>query len=486
MLVLILGTGVFLTLGLKAMPWRRLGFGFKMLWKGREEQGKGDITPFNALMTSLSATIGTGNIAGVGTALAIGGPGALFWMWITALVGMATKYAEAVLAVRYREVDENNNYVGGPMYYIRNGLGERWMWLAILFAVFGAVAGFGIGNTVQANSVAHGLNEEFGVPAVWTGVAMAVLVGLVLIGGIKWIAQVAGKLVPLMALAYLLSGLVVLALNLGEIPGAIVTIFEAALTPAAGVGGFAGASVLLALQMGVARGIFSNEAGLGSAPIAHASAETDSPVCQGTVAMLGTFIDTIIICTITGLVIVVSGQWKAVNPDFVTCEQQGGVIEEQASSSWMIQRSSTSCTLEAEDGTVETVSKNQTGARLTSASFGAELQGSGAYVVAIGLALFAFTTILGWSVYGERCVEFLFGIQAIIPFRVLWVLAIPVGAITSLDLIWLIADTMNAMMAIPNLVALLLLSPVVFQVTKAFFSEQRQERSGESVAESSG
>jgi AGCS family alanine or glycine:cation symporter len=428
--VLILGTGLYLSAGLKIMPLRKIGYGFRMLWRGRHEQGQGDITPFNALMTSLSATIGTGNIAGVGTAIAIGGPGALFWMWMTALVGMATKYAEAVLAVRYREVDENNNHVGGPMYYIRNGLGQNWIWLATLFAVFGALAGFGIGNTVQANSVAHALESKFSVPFWITGVAMAALVGLVLIGGIRWIAQVAGKLVPFMAIAYLLSGLVVLGLNVGEVPAALVTIVQEAFTPTAGVGGFAGASVMVAIQMGVARGIFSNEAGLGSAPIAHAAAETDSPVRQGTIAMLGTFIDTIIICTITGLVIVVSGAW----------------------------------------------SSGENGAALSAMAFGNELPGAGAYVVALGLALFAFTTILGWSVYGERCVEYLMGIKAIVPFRILWVLAIPVGAMVELDFVWLVADTLNALMAIPNLVALLLLSPVVFKLTKDFFAEQRLRR----------
>ncbi len=476
MLVLILGTGLFLSVGLKAMPLHRLGFGFRMLWQGRKEQGSGDITPFNALMTSLSATIGTGNIAGVGTALAIGGPGALFWMWITALVGMATKYSEAVLAVRYREVDEKNNHVGGPMYYIRNGLGPKWLWLAVLFAIFGAIAGFGIGNTVQANSVADALETKFGVPELGTGLVMALLVGLVLIGGIRWIAQVAGRLVPLMALAYLVAGLIVLALNLSEIPGAFVTIVEYAFTPAAGVGGFAGASVMLALQMGVARGVFSNEAGLGSAPIAHAAAETDSPVRQGTIAMLGTFIDTIIICTITGLVIVVSGQWKADSADFTDCVERGGVIEERVDSAWLIRKPSTLCTLEAADGTTEEHNRNITGASLSAISFGEELPGSGAYVVSVGLALFAFTTILGWSVYGERCVEYLFGVHAIIPFRVLWVLAIPIGAISQLDFVWLLADTMNAMMAIPNLIALLLLSPVVFKVTQAFFENQAKRR----------
>jgi AGCS family alanine or glycine:cation symporter len=424
MLVLILGTGLYLFFGLKLMTLRKLGYGFRMLWKGRAQIGQGDITPFNALMTSLSATIGTGNIAGVGTAIAIGGPGALFWMWMTALVGMATKYAEAVLAVRYREVDENNNHVGGPMYYIRNGLGKNWAWMATAFAIFGALAGFGIGNMVQANSVADALESKFGVEFWITGVVMAVLVGAVLIGGIRWIAQVAGRLVPLMAIAYLLAGLVVLGLNYTEVPAAFMTIVQEAFTPTAGVGGFAGASVMIAIQMGVARGIFSNEAGLGSAPIAHAAAETDSPVRQGTVAMLGTFIDTILICSITGLVIVVSGAWTT----------------------------------------------GETGASLSAMAFGNELPGTGAYVVALGLAVFAFTTILGWSVYGERCVEYLLGVKAIVPFRVLWIAAVPVGALIKLDFVWLVADTLNAMMAIPNLVALLLLSPVVFKVTKEYFA----------------
>ncbi|KAA6181840.1 sodium:alanine symporter family protein [Thiohalocapsa marina] len=431
MLVLILGTGIFLNLGLGLMPLRKLGYGFRMLWQGRHHQGEGDITPFNALATSLSATIGTGNIAGVGTAIAIGGPGALFWMWITALVGMATKYAEAVLAVHYREIDERGNHVGGPMYYIRNGLGPRWFWLAGAFAVFGGLAAFGIGNTVQANSVADALNSKFDVPVWVTGLALAALVGLVIIGGIRWIAQVAGKVVPLMALAYLATGLVVLAMNLPSVPGAFMTIFEAAFTPTAGVGGFAGASVMIAIQMGVARGIFSNEAGLGSAPIAHAAAETDSPVRQGTVAMLGTFIDTIIICTVTGLVIVISGAWTS----------------------------------------------GENGASLSAMAFGNELPGTGAYIVSIGLAIFAFTTILGWSVYGERCVEYLFGVKAILPFRLFWVIAIPVGAMVHLDFVWLVADTLNAMMALPNLIALLLLSPVVFKLTRQFFAEKEARKS---------
>lgn len=424
MLALILGTGFFLMAGLKAMPLMRLGYGFRMLWSGRKAVGDGDITPFNALMTSLSATVGTGNIAGVATAIFMGGPGALFWMWCTALVGMATKYAEAVLAVKYREVDEDGNHIGGPMFYIKNGLGSKWVWLGTVFAIFGALAGFGIGNTVQANSVADALNAKFAVPQIVTGIVMAVLVALVLIGGIRRIAEVAGKLVPFMAIAYVLASLVIILLHIADVPGTIVLIVKSAFTPVAASGGFAGAAVWMAIRFGVARGVFSNEAGLGSAPIAHAAAETDNPVRQGTVAMLGTFIDTIIICSMTGLVIVLSGVWT------------GG----------------------------------ETGAPLSAAAFESALPGIGGYVVTLGLALFAFTTLLGWSFYGEKCVEFLFGVKSITPFRILWVIAVPIGAIAKLDFIWLVADTLNALMALPNLIALLLLSPVVFKLTRDYFA----------------
>jgi len=436
MLVLILGTGFFLMLGLRLMPLLRIGYGFRMLWAGRHQQGQGNITPFNALMTSLSATIGTGNIAGVGTAIAIGGPGALFWMWCTALVGMATKYAEGVLAVKYREVDERGNYVGGPMYYIKNGLGRNWIWLGTAFAIFGALAGFGIGNMVQANSVADALNNKFAIPKAWAGVVMAVMVGLVLIGGIRWIAQVAGKLVPFMAISYVVGGLAVLVFNLDKIPQALYQIVLHAFSPTAAVGGFAGATLMMGIQMGVARGIFSNEAGLGSAPIAHAAAQSNNAIQQGTVAMLGTFIDTLIICTITGLVIMVTGEWT------------GG----------------------------------QTGASLSSSAFHTGLPGIGGYVVTLGLALFAFTTILGWSVYGERCIEYLFGVRAILPFRLTWVAVIPVGALVQLELVWLVADTLNALMAIPNLVALLLLSPVVFSLTRAYFANPIDAASPEPIS----
>lgn len=424
MLVLILGTGIYLMLGLKLIPFRKLIYGFTMLWQGRKSEAEGDITPFNALMTSLSATIGTGNIAGVATAIFLGGPGALFWMWCTALVGMATKYSEAVCAVHYRETDEAGNHVGGPMYYIKNGLKSRWAWLGTVFAFFGAIAGFGIGNMVQANSVADVLKSSFNVPYWATGITLAVLVGLVLIGGIRWIAEVAGKLVPFMGIAYVAGGIVILAIHADKIPAAFSLIFTYAFTPAAATGGFAGAAVWAAIQFGVARGIFSNEAGLGSAPIAQAAARTNSPVQQGVIAMLETLIDTLIVCTITGLVIIISGAWTS----------------------------------------------GQTGASLSSMAFEQALPNFGGYIVTFGSVVFAFTTLLGWSFYGEKCVQYLFGFKSIIPFRILWVVVIPIGAMIQLSLVWSIADILNALMAIPNLIALLLLSPIVFKLTRDYFA----------------
>jgi len=337
---------------------------------------------------------------------------------------MATKYAEAVCAVKYREVDALGNHVGGPMYYIKNGLSKKWAWMAPAFAGFGAIAGFGIGNTVQANSVADVLNSSYGIPTWATGLLLLVLVGAVILGGIKRIAQVAGKLVPFMAIAYLLAGLVILGVNVAEIPAAFGLIFTHAFTPTAATGGFAGAAVWAAIRFGVARGVFSNEAGLGSAPIAHAAAQTKGPVNQGLVAMLGTFIDTLIICTITGMAIITSGAWTS----------------------------------------------GETGASLTSAAFESTIPGVGGHIVTIALAIFAFTTMLGWSFYGEKCVAYLFGVKSIMPFRILWCLAAPLGAMANLGFIWLLADTLNALMAIPNLIALVLLSPVVFQVTREFFA----------------
>ena len=437
MLVLILGTGLFLMLGLRLMPILKLGTGFKLLWGGRSskegEEKEGEISPFQALMTALSATVGTGNIAGVATAVFLGGPGALFWMWCTALVGMATKFSEAVLAVKYREVDEEGNHVGGPMYYIKNGLGQKWAWLGTTFAIFAAIAAFGIGNTVQSNSVADVLHANFGLPLWVTGVVLMVLVGAVLIGGVKRIGSVAGALVPIMAIAYLAAGLTVLAINADAIPHALDLIFTYAFTDTAAEGGFAGAAVWMAIRFGVARGVFSNEAGLGSAPIAHAAAQTKDPVRQGLIAMLGTFIDTIIICSITGLAIITSGLWTS----------------------------------------------GESGAALTSAAFAQALPGVGNYIIAVSLSIFAFTTILGWALYGERSVEYLLGVKAIKPYRILWILAVPVGAVLSLDFIWLVADTLNAMMALPNLIALCMLSPVVFKLAKEYFANKK---SGETVS----
>ncbi len=426
MLLLLAMTGVFLTLGLKGITLFKIPLAFNTLWAGRDGKGqKGDISGFNALMTSMSATVGTGNIAGVATAIALGGPGALFWMWCIALLGMATKFAEAVLAVHFREIDEKGQFVGGPMYYIKNGLPKSLAWLGTAFAIFGMIAGFGIGNTVQANSVASVLSSDYGVSTLATGLILAVLAALVILGGIKRIAQVAGKLVPFMALAYIAAALVVVLMNAEQIPSAVALIVESAFNPVSAVGGFAGATIWAAIRFGVARGVFSNEAGLGSAPIAHACAQTNHPVQQGLIAMLGTFIDTLIICTLTGLVIVLTGAWQS----------------------------------------------GESGATLSSLAFNQAMPGIGSHIVSLGLAIFAFTTILGWSVYGEKCTEYLFGVKSVIIFRCAWILAIPLGAMANLDFIWLLADTLNALMAIPNLIALLLLSPVVFSLSKQYFKK---------------
>jgi AGCS family alanine or glycine:cation symporter len=431
MLVLILGVGFYLTLGLRFLTIIRIPFGFRLLWRGRVPRGRGEISPFGALMTSLSATIGTGNIAGVATAIYLGGPGAVFWMWVTALVGMATKYAEAVCAVRYREQDERGRFVGGPMYYITNGLGSSWTWLAVCFASFASIAGFGIGNMVQANSVADVLQTSFSIPEWLTGSVLVFLVGAVLLGGIQRIAGVASMLVPIMAIAYIAAGTVVLILNAETIPTAFHLILTHAFSPVAATGGFAGAAVWAAMKFGVARGIFSNEAGLGSAPIAHAAAQTKGPVSQGLVAMLGTFIDTIIVCSFTALVILTTGAWTS----------------------------------------------GETGAALTSTAFEMALPGMGGYVVAVALPIFAFTTMLGWSYYCERSLQYLFGVKIIMPFRVVWSLAALVGAMLKLGFVWLLADTLNALMAIPNLIALALLSPVVFRISTEFFETRGQSES---------
>lgn len=440
LMILLPSIGIYLTLGLRLLPWRRIGTGFKNLWQGRRAQNEeGDISPFQALMTALAATIGTGNIAGVGTAIFIGGPGAIFWMWLIALFGMATKYAEAVLAVHYRETDVRGMHVGGPMYYIKNGLSGRWQWLGWLFAAFGMSAAFGLGNTVQSNSVAHSVEASLGIAPWISGLVMAVIAGAVILGGIKRIGQVADKFVPLMAIIYVLGALVIIVMNITQVPAALGLIIHDAFTGTAASGGFLGASVWLALQNGVARGIFSNEAGLGSAPIAHAAARTNDPIRQGTIAMLGTFIDTLVICTMTALVIILSGAWT------------GGA----------------------------------TGAQLTGQAFNLGLGGFGDLIVTFGLILFAFTTLIGWSYYGERCAEYVLGVRAILPYRLLWIIAIPLGALAAgedanVKLLWYLADTLNALMALPNLIALAALSPVVFQLTREYL--EREKHTGKTQA----
>ena len=427
-------TGVLLTLGLVFMPWRKVGYGFRLLFDKSSAAGEGEVKPFNALMTALSATVGTGNIAGVATAIALGGPGAIFYMWLIALFGMATKYAEAVCAVTYREVDANGLHVGGPMYYLRNGVGEfapeLGKWLGLGFAVFGAVAAFGIGNAVQVNSMATALAGSFGVPTWITGLIVAALVGIVIIGGIQRIGEVAGKLVPAMIVLYIGAALLVIIINITAVPAAIALIFTYAFTPAAAAGGFAGAAVAAAVRFGVARGVFSNESGLGSAAIAHAAAQTNSPVRQGVIAMLGTFIDTIVVCTMTALVILTSGAWTVTGAD-------GGGL---------------------------------TGVVLTSAGFQSSIAG-GQYIVTVALAVFAFTTILGWSYYGERCWQYLFSENSLLIYRALWVLAALTFANVKVGFVWNLSDTLNGLMAVPNLIGLLLLAPMVFKVTREYFDK---------------
>jgi len=429
LIVILVGTGLYLTLALRGLQFSKLGHSLYLglIKRKDEDAGPGDISHFQALMTALSATVGTGNIAGVATAIAVGGPGALFWMWVTGLVGMATKYAEAVLAVKYRVQDELGNMCGGPMYYIEKGLG--WKWLASLFALFASVAAFGIGNMVQSNSVAASVEATFHIPGAVTGVVLAIATGAVILGGIKSIGRVTGTLVPVMIIFYMLGSLAILVLHFDLVPAALSLIFEKAFSPTAATGGFAGSGVMLAIRMGVARGIFSNESGLGSAPIAAAAAQTKHPVTQALVSMTQTFIDTLVVCTMTGLVIIISGVW--------------------------------------------TTGKN--GAELTNAAYSHSALGSfGGLIVTIGLILFAYSTIIGWSYYGEKSMEYLFGEKSIKPYRILWVIFVAIGSFLKLDLVWALSDVFNGLMAFPNLVALLALSPVIVSETRNYFSGDRE------------
>ncbi len=426
MIIFLVGTGVLLSVLTGFIQFRKIGEAFRLLFS-KDHQGTGDITPFQALMTSLSATIGTGNIAGVATAIALGGPGAVFWMWVTAAFGGATKFGEAVLAIRYREVNEMGEQSGGPMYYIKNGMKEKfggnWGWLGWLFALFGVVASFGIGNMVQSNSVADAVQLSFGIPVWVTGIVITVLTGLVIIGGIKSIAKVTSKVVPFMALFYVFGSLIVLFTKASLIPNAFDMIFSNAFSATAVSGGLVGTVI----RFGVARGVFSNEAGLGSAPIAHAASSNDNPYTQGMIASLGSFIDTLVICTMTALVILVSG--------LVNIGADG----------------------------LMSVAGGLNGASLTTSAFNAAFPGLGKFLVSVGLVFFAFSTILGWFYYGSKCLEYIAGTKSVVFYKWLFLGVTLLGSIMKIGIVWDLSDTFNGLMAIPNLIALISLSTIIMK-----------------------
>lgn len=428
MLVLIVGTGIFLTFRLGLWQFRMLPLAFKQVFgKHPNKEGTGDISQFASLMTALSATIGTGNIAGVATACVLGGPGAVFWMWMTALFGMATKYGEGVLAVKFRVKNEKGEMNGGPMYYIERGLGSKWKWLAVVFALFGTLASFGIGSSVQSNTVALAVENSLGVSTWVTGIIITAFSALVILGGIKTISKASSFIVPIMAIGYVLGGLAIILTNLELLVPALKMIFSYAFTGEAAVGGAIGA----AIRYGVARGVFSNEAGMGSAPIAAAAAKTDHPVRQGLVSMTGTFIDTIIVCSITGIVLVMG---------YIMAGNSFG---------------------------------DQTGAVLTISAFDKLLPGIGGWVVTFGIIFFAYSTILGWSYYGEKCCTYLLGDKFVLIYRLIYIASVFVGCVATLDLVWLFADTFNGLMAVPNLIALLLLSGIIAKESKDFIARRK-------------
>lgn len=431
---LLLFTGFYLTVVLRGLQFREL---WHSLWLAlvvrREEGAEGDISHYQALMTALAATVGTGNIVGVATAISLGGPGALFWMWMTGLVGMATKYSEALLSVKFRITDPSGEQAGGPMYYLRDGISPRPVGriLAFLFALFASVAAFGIGNMVQSNSVAHAIRASFDVPEWITGVVIAVLAGAVILGGIKSIGRVTAVFVPAMILTYMAGAGVVIALNWENVPEAFRLVFANAFTPTGAVGGFAGATIRAGIRYGVARGIFSNESGLGSAGIAAAAAQTREPARQALVSMTQTFIDTIVVCSFTGIAIICTGAWTS----------------------------------------------GADGAAMTQLAFHRGLPGEwGGYIVAAGLSMFAFSTILGWSYYGEKSIEFLLGEWSNLPYRILFVVASYFGAVHTMSFVWTLSDLMNGLMALPNLIGLLMLSGLIVRETQAF---KKRETSSE-------
>lgn len=440
LLILLVGTGIYLTLKLKLIQVLRLPLALKYVFgkdeEATDENAEGDVSSFGALCTALSATIGTGNIVGVATAVKAGGPGALLWMWIAAFFGMATKYAEGVLAIKYREIDANGQMSGGPMYYIQNGLGLKW--LAKIFAVLGVgVAFFGIGTFGQVKSISDAALISFNIPFWVTAIIVTLLVALVTLGGIKRISKVSEKIVPLMAALYILGAVLLLIFNYTAIPAAISLIIKSAFNPEAALGGALGITIQIAMQRGIGRGVFSNEAGLGSAPIAAAAAKTNSPVKQGLISMTGTFFDTIIICTMTGIAIVITG----------------------------------------------TFNNGLEGAALTTAAFEAGLPFAiiGKYIVNIGLIFFAFTTILGWNYYGERCMEYLAGVRSIKVYRIVFIALVAIGPFLSLDLIFIIADIVNGLMALPNLIGIIGLRKVIISETEEYFEKMREENNLVSV-----
>jgi AGCS family alanine or glycine:cation symporter len=435
LLVLLVGTGIFLTVRLGFIQVRLLPYSLKQVFSRKHnKKADGDITQFQALMTAMAATVGVGNIVGVATAVYMGGPGAIFWMWLAGFFGMATKYGEAILAVKYRVKDSKGQMAGGPMYYLEHGLKQKW--LGVMFAIFGALAAFGIGNGTQSKAVADVMNNTFNVPHWITGVALFIFAGLVILGGIKSIGRVTAFFVPIMALFYFIAGAIVVIMNFDLVPAAFGLIFSDAFTGQAAAGGAIGAVI----RFGVARGLFSNEAGLGSAPIAAAAAKTDMPGRQALISMTQVLFDTLVICSITGITIVMSGQWK--------------------------------------DKTIDA-------GALTAQAFGEFLGGAGPIIVAIGIVFFATSTILGWGYYGEKCFQYLFPKHgAVIGYRIAFVLFIMVGAVVSLDIVWLLADVLNGLMAIPNLIGLLGLSGIIVMETKRFKAKIEEEKEAAKLGKS--
>lgn len=431
LLMFLLGTGAWLTFLLRGIQFSYLGYAFKQILKP-QVHSKGDINPYEALMTSLAGAIGTGAIVGVSTALAVGGLGSLFWMWVTAFFGMATKYAESLLAVKYRVIDKRGEMMGGPMQYMERGL--NWKGMALLFAIFGALAAVGTGNLVQVNSIAEALNEVWAVNMWWTGIALAAITFLVIVGGVKSIGHVAGVMVPFMALFYVIGGIVIIGMHLTEIPEAFRQIFDSAFTGDAFAGGLLGSGVILVIQLGVSRSVFSNEAGLGISSIAAAAAKTDSPGRQAMITMTGALISTVIVCTITGLVLAVTG-----------------VLGTQNGSGQLLN-----------------------GAPLAIKAFNTSLWG-GDYIVTIGLILFAYSTVIAWAYYGEKCFEYLFGERSVIWYRILYSLLIIPGTALKMETVWHVADIANGLMIIPNLFALIFLSKVIRQETTEFLVKVQQE-----------